>query len=397
MRVFMLLETALKSIRKNKRRSLLTMVGLVIGTAAVITILSVGRGYEQHQRNQLLPDSDGDTIQTTVTFTPADAGFENTNLAHFAESDISMIKQIEGVVGVEYEKVDPAKIYRNQAIKIRDYGKSTRMQLVLAEGRDVIHGRAISVQDSTNQNKVVTIADELAEEVTESKDVAHLVGETIKIGSETLQIVGIYRTEIGETVMAQMPNTSYEYYFGISKPTNLTVTISNQYSSSLMGKKIVEVLAENGSVHELGTYSNSSSAAMVDSLSSLFRSLTLLISFVGAISLFISGVGVMNMIYTSVSERVKEIGVRRALGATEGSIQMQFLFEGLTLTFIGGIIGYMIGLLMAKGISLMMRFDFIPDLFTAGLAIIISVLIGVIFSYFPSKSATEKDIVELVR
>ena len=237
MRASMLLETALKSIRKNKRRSLLTMVGLIIGTAAVITILSVGRGYEQYQRNQLLPDSDGDTIQTTVSFTPTDTGFENTNLNHFTESDISMIKQIEGVMGVEYEKVDPAKIYRNQAVKIRDYGKSTKMQLVLAAGRAVIHGRAISPQDAINQNKVVTIADELAMEITKSKEIAHLVGETIKIGPETLQIVGIYRADIGETVMMQMPNTSYEYYFGISKPKNLTVTISSQYSSTLIRKE----------------------------------------------------------------------------------------------------------------------------------------------------------------
>jgi len=395
MKILMLLEVALKAIRKNARRSLLTMLGLVIGTTAVITIVSVGRGYEKYQMSKLLPNSDGDTLQTNVSFSPADDSLEDANLDYFSSDDISLLKQIEGVIDVEYEEEKPSEMYRTQSIKLQDYQQSTKMQLISSNGKQVKYGTTITKKDNINQNKVVIISEDIAKEVDEV--IEHVVGKSLIIGAETFLVIGVYKTNLSDTFKMQIPTASYEYYFGTVISNKLTVTISNQFTTSEIGKRMVELLTKEGSMHNLGTYSSSSGAAMADSLSSLFQSLTILISFVGAISLFISGVGVMNMIYTSVSERTKEIGIRRAMGATERAIQMQFLLEGLTLTFIGGIIGYIIGLLFAKVISLIMNFDFIPDLFTAGLAVVISIFVGLIFSYFPSKSATEKDIVELVK
>lgn len=395
MKTLVLLETALKAIKKNTRRSLLTMLGLIIGTAAVITIVSVGRGYEKYQMNQLLSGSNGDTIQTTISFSPTDSSFNDTNLSYFNVNDMDLISQINGVRNVEYEEEDPEEMFRKKQVIFQEYQQSVKMKLIGSEGNQVSYGRTISREDHVNRNKVVILSSDMAKEMDE--DIEELIGRSLKIGSETFLIVGIYEANMSNTYSMQVPTASYEYYFGASESKNLTVTIDSKFSSRIVGKQIVELLTEQGSMRNLGAYSNSSGAAMVDSLSSLFQSLTLLISFVGAISLFISGVGVMNMIYTSVSERTKEIGIRRAMGATEQSIQIQFLFEGLTLTLIGGMIGYIIGLLIAKLISIVMNFDFIPDLFTAGLAIIISVLVGLIFSYFPSRSATEKDIVELVK
>lgn len=394
MRLLILLETGLKSIKKNKRRSLLTMIGLVIGVASVITILSVGRGYEKDQRKKMLPDSDEATIRTTITFTPNDTNFDETNLASFSDEDLALVRQVEGVLKSEYERIDPEKLYRTQSVKIRRYDKSTKIQLLSSEGKPVIAGRKITRSDIVNQNKVVMVSEDVAKEA--SDDVEDIIGENLVMGTESFTIVGVYRAMLSDSAM-QAPRSSYEYYFGESKPKNMIVTLSNQYSSSVVGKQIAEVLGKEGSVHGLGTYSNFSGAAMVDSLSHFFQSLTLLISFVGGISLFISGVGVMNMIYTSVSERVKEIGVRRAMGATEQAIRMQFLLEGLVITFIGGMVGYVVGLVIAKVISMVMGFEFMPDLFTAVLAVVISVVIGVVFSYFPAQSATEKDIVELIR
>lgn len=395
MKSLMLLEVAIKAIRKNARRSLLTMLGLVIGTTAVITIVSVGRGYEKYQMSKLLPNSDGETIQTNVSFSPADASLEDANLDYFSAADMSLLKQLEGVIDVEYEEEKPSEIYRTQSIKFQNYQQSTKMQLINSNGKQVKYGSTITRADNINQNKVVLISEDIAKEV--DQDIENVVGKSLVIGTETFLIIGVYKTSISDTFKLQIPTSSYQYYFGTVQANKLTVTISNQFTTSEIGKQMVELLSKEGSLHNVGTYSSSSGAAMADSLSSLFQSLTLLISFVGAISLFISGVGVMNMIYTSVSERTKEIGIRRALGATERAIQMQFLLEGLTLTFIGGMIGYIIGLLFAKAISLIMNFDFIPDLFTAALAVMIAIFVGLIFSYFPSKSATEKDIVILVK
>ena len=160
---------------------------------------------------------------------------------------------------------------------------------------------------------------------------------------------------------------------------------------------MVKKLKKQGSVKELGDYSFSNTAAMTNTISSTLQVLTLIVSFIAGISLFISGVGVMNMVYTSISERIKEIGIRRALGATEKAIQMQFLLEGLMLTLFGGIIGYLFGELFAFLISKLIKFDFEFDPFVAFLAISISVLVGLVFSYIPSKNASKKDVVELIK
>lgn len=398
MRLTILIETAVKSIRKNARRSILTMVGLIIGTAAVITIISVGRGYEKFQMKRLLPDSDGKTIQTTINFSPDSSNFESTNLSYFNSSDLDLIRKINGVVNVEYKQDEPEKIYRKKTISCKNYKQSTEIQLLTKEGKSTILGRNLDEADIVNHNKIVVISKEFSQElIDESEELSDLIGKTLNIENETFKIVGIYNGRPSDSFKLQIPMSTYEDYFGTYAYKDILVTISNEYSSKLIGEEIVELLEKKGSVRDLGEYSNASSAAMVDSLSSLFQSLTLLISFVGGISLFISGVGVMNMIYTSVSERTKEIGIRRSLGATEKAVQMQFLLEGLTITIIGGFIGYLIGLIIAKIISKVMNFNFIPDLYTAGVAIIISVSVGVIFSYLPSKSATEKDIVELVK
>ncbi len=105
----------------------------------------------------------------------------------------------------------------------------------------------------------------------------------------------------------------------------------------------------------------------------------------------------MNMIYISVSERTKEIGVRRAMGGTKNNIRLQFLLEGVSLTLFGGILGYILGVLLAFAISSLLPFSIYPDWFTASLALGISVFIGIIFSWLPAKSASKKDIVALIR
>lgn len=395
MKFFMIWEVAFKAIQKNLRRSLLTMLGLVIGTAAVITIVSVGRGYEKDQIEKLLPVSDGDTIQTTISFTPADNSVKESNLSYFSLQDINRVKEINGVVNATFQENKNEAVFESQTISYRDFAQANRIKLIPAIGREVREGRGLNETDQVNKNKVVVLSSVLAEQITEGD--FSLLGETIVIGSEPFLIVGIYEGTFMETGSLEMPEATYNYYWQTKKKKNLTVTLSNQVSIAETGQKIASMLNKSGSVKSLGHYENSSSASMVDSLSSMFQSLTILISFIGGISLFISGVGVMNMIYTSVSERKKEIGIRRAMGANARTIQLQFLLEGITLTLFGGIIGYVLGLIFAKIISILMGFSFKPDFFTAALAVGISVGVGLIFSYFPAKTATAKDIVQLVR
>jgi putative ABC transport system permease protein len=130
---------------------------------------------------------------------------------------------------------------------------------------------------------------------------------------------------------------------------------------------------------------------------SLLRNITYFIGAVAGISLFIAGVGVMNMMYISVSERTKEIGIRRAMGATKRSIRAQFLLEGVMLTLSGGIVGYLLGMGLAYGIGSLLEVPISVDLFTIMLAVGVSSGIGLAFSVMPAAAAAKKDLIDILR
>lgn len=139
------------------------------------------------------------------------------------------------------------------------------------------------------------------------------------------------------------------------------------------------------------------SSEMMEQIGSTLNMITLFISAVASISLFIAGVGVMNMMYISVSERTKEIGIRRSLGATRRSIQWQFLLEGIAITTLGGLVGYLAGIGIAFAVSRFLPFSAIVDLETALVSVSVSIIIGLVFSVFPARSAARKNVVEILR
>ncbi|MBP1047240.1 ABC transporter permease [Enterococcus sp. BWM-S5] len=390
------IETAVKAIIKNGRRSFLTIIGIVVGIAAVITIVTVGRGYERYSVKQILDSDDSKNNTTVISFYPLDTSFNDSNLDYYSEQDLALISTIEGVSKIEYETENPDETYKNKEVVINNTSENKKILLINRDGRKVIHGEKLVTADLGN--KIVVISSKLANELAnDNYSVAEMVGQTIEIAGEVFVIKGIYEADVTESTHIEMNKGTYLNYYHTSEKRNVQITVPNQYSLSDVADKAVKLLTSRGSMKALGKYNYSSSTALTDVLSNTLQMLTIIISFIGGISLFISGVGVMNMVYTSISERTKEIGIRRALGATARAIQLQFLLEGLILTVFGGIIGYLFGIFFAYIISWMMQFEFSIDLFVAGLAMGISILVGIIFSYIPSRNASKRDVVDLVR
>ena len=160
---------------------------------------------------------------------------------------------------------------------------------------------------------------------------------------------------------------------------------------------MIKKLEKVGISRNFGEYSTFDMSSLTDGIGKVLKMLTFFISGIAGISLFIAGVGVMNMMYTSVSERVKEIGVRRSVGAKRRDIRNQFLVEGLMLTISAGVIGYIIGYLVALVISIFLPFKVSPDLFTISLTLVITIVIGLVFSITPANMAARKDLVEILR
>lgn len=397
MKLTISIETAIKAILKNRRRSFLTVIGIVVGIAAVITIMTVGRGYEKYSIKQLLNSDDIKNNRTSITFSPEDEdNFNKSSFSYFNEHDLDLIRSVPGVSAVNYQVESPDKIYRERSVSIDNGTQNEKIHLVNGSGIKVDNGKNLSKSDIGN--KVVTISDNLAKKLfPNSKNDGTAVGKTIEIDNESFLIEGVFGFNVSDNIQIEMNKETYLSYYRGTDKKNIQITVPSKQNISSIALKVVDVLSKQGSVKNLGSYNYSNSAALTDSISSTLQMLTLIVAFIAGISLFISGVGVMNMVYTSISERIKEIGIRRALGATRQAIQSQFLLEGLMLTLFGGIIGYILGEFFAFVISRAMKFDFSFDPFVAFLAMGISVLVGLVFSYIPSKSASQKDIIELIK
>lgn len=397
MKLTISIETAIKAILKNRRRSFLTVIGIVVGIAAVITIMTVGRGYEKYSIKQLLNSDDIKNNRTSITFSPEDEdNFNKSSFSYFNEHDLDLIRSVPGVSAVNYQVESPDKIYRERSVSIDNGTQNEKIHLVNGSGIKVDNGKNLSKSDIGN--KVVTISDNLAKKLfPNSKNDGAAVGKTIEIDNESFLIEGVFGFNVSDNIQIEMNKETYLNYYRGTDKKNIQITVPSKQNISSIALKVVDVLSKQGSVKNLGSYNYSNSAALTESISSTLQMLTLIVAFIAGISLFISGVGVMNMVYTSISERIKEIGIRRALGATRQAIQSQFLLEGLMLTLFGGIIGYILGEFFAFVISRAMKFDFSFDPFVAFLAMGISVLVGLVFSYIPSKSASQKDIIELIK
>lgn len=262
-------------------------------------------------------------------------------------------------------------------------------------------GRRLSKEDYQTHQKVTAIDKKMAQALFE--DEKNALGRGLELKGELFTIIGVFELPETESIFSmgvnvEVPESSYlDYFPKKASGTLIRLTIDSDATPNKVTTKVINTLKNEGTMRESGTYGVMDLSALTDGIGNILNGLTYFISAIAGISLFIAGVGVMNMMYISVSERTKEIGIRRALGATEKSIKMQFLLEGITITLIGGVIGYLLGIVVAWFISLFLPFSISVDLFTIVLSIGISTVIGLVFSVMPASAAAKKDLIDILR
>lgn len=400
--------SAFKAINNNRKRSILTMIGIIIGVSAVIAILAIGRSYER-QTIESLTKSDNGKIQAQILFNPNDNSFYETNRPAFQNSDLELVRHISGVESAEFEKQESNSISFSALVKNKN--QSVEAKLVKQTNSELLVGRNLSKVDNLNRTRVAVINEELAKDLYGTSENA--LNRGILISGQNYVIVGVYRgMEMSEgqaqiasmfgdmsSYQAQIPKKAYEYYLikGDEASYSIVVTMKKGTRPDEVTNKVLDKLKKSGSMRQQGSYRSFDTAILSKGIGKVLSTITYFITAVAGISLFIAGVGVMNMMYISVSERTKEIGIRRALGATQRSIMIQFLIEGVLLTFTGGVIGYFIGMILAYGIGSLMKIHVTVDLFTIVVAVGVSTLIGLIFSVMPAREAAKKDLIDILR
>lgn len=410
MKISEIIKASLITLKSNGRRTFLTMIGIIIGIAAVITILSLGNGFRKQTVDSLAKDEKG-RVSQAFYYEGGYGDQEGTihkKIEPFSEQNILAISQMEGVDEAKLDdgiKAEDEVIYGtilNKTTKTPQSGKA-----LLSTNYTMISGRNLTEADSQSKRRYIIISDMLAQELFPQHDPLH---QTLEMDDAVYTIVGVFLPNIPmeenndpfagfvETEQFVVPEGTRKRDINDDYPKfQLTVYFNEGADIKGISKRISQYLQDNGNAREEGSYSYFDTSEMMNEIGKTLSMITLFISSVAGISLFIAGVGVMNMMYISVAERTREIGIRRSLGATKRSIQMQFLLEGIAITTLGGVLGYLLGIGIAAGIGNFLPFKAVIELNNAILSVAISTVIGIVFSVFPAKAAARKNVVDILR
>ena len=378
-----ILKGSIKNIVSNKLRSLLTMLGLVIGIASVIVLVGIGNGTSSKITSQV--QSLGTDV-LTLSIKSSDYSLEYSQLDEITNLD----------------NVESASPYKNVSSTVSRSGSSSNKSNIIATtpsyldimGLTISSGRLLSEIDEENYSKVCLIGNDLAEELF---SLSNPVGQSIKIDGDNYTVIGVltqmgssFGNNIDEIII--IPFTTAKYLGSDTSINSLYIKVNDEdiidETTSLIEKYITYTL---GIITDY--FSVSSQDSMLSTMDNINNTLSLLLGGIASISLIVGGIGVMNVMLVSVTERTKEIGIRKALGAKRTDILFQFLIEALVLCLVGGIIGIIFGLGLGELLD-KMGYTFSPTLFIIIIAFFSSALIGTIFGIFPASKASKLNPIE---
>ena len=372
-----ILKVSLKNIVSNKLRSSLTMLGLIIGIISVILLVGIGTGATSNVTSSV--QSLGTGTLTIKVDSDSDTSLEYEDLDEFLNiPNVEMYAPYKTVSGtVSYGTTTS----RGSQILATTPNYLSVMNLTISDGR------LLSNIDLKNTSKVCLLGTNIADTLFEDVETKDIIGKQIKIDGDKYTVVGVLTSagsSMGNNVDSTLfiPFTTAKYLNGDTTINSLYVKVENK---NLIDNTIslLENYLEKSKGISSDYFSVSSQSSMLDTMSDISNTLSLLLGGIASISLIVGGIGVMNVMLVSVTERTKEIGIRKALGAKRKDILIQFLIESLVLCMFGGTIGVLLG--MGTG-NLLQIFGF--NFVASGKIVIISFLssaiIGLVFGIFPA-------------
>lgn len=420
---------ALNGLRSNMMRTLLTMLGIIIGIASVIAIMTVGdsingtvtSSMENIGANnitvsvsRIVSDSD-DTTSTGRNF-----GSFSRNASMSEEDYITdeMIREFRQ----EYDS-DIQGIFLTESVgsgTAEDGNLSASVSVTGVNGDylenqelTIVSGRTLTDRDQEEARKVILIADDLADTLFDG-NYDSAIGQTIDvfINNRYYQytIAGIYEYEEESSIAAtaestELPTTIYLPLYAAHEETHsnygytsFTVATASSTESADFCETIENYFnSGHYRTNENFEVSASSMESLLSSLTEMVSTISLAISVIAGISLLVGGIGVMNIMLVSITERTREIGTRKALGATNNSIRTQFIVESIVICIIGGVIGIVIGISIAAIATNLLGFSVQPSIDGIVLSVSFSALIGIFFGYYPANKAAKLNPIEALR
>ncbi|HIS90014.1 TPA: ABC transporter permease [Candidatus Avigastranaerophilus faecigallinarum] len=397
---------AVNSLKVNKLRSALTSLGIIIGVSAVIIMLAIGTGAsKQVQANMESMGSNLLTIRSTSARTGGVSlgiGTRPSLTLKDATAIEKMIPDIDAVAPVSNESKQV--MYGNQNWQTTVYG--TTPKYLYAKNYEIDLGRRFSFEDVKNSAKVCLIGSTVATEL--FGDVSP-IDKVIRIGNVPFKVLGTLKTKGSSGPFDQddlifIPiTTAQKKLFGVSFPgTVKMIIVKGQDADTLnnVEKNIEELLKQRHNIgkNQVNDFEIRNSAEFQEKMKSTVQTFAILLASIASVSLLVGGIGIMNIMLVSVTERTKEIGIRMAIGARASDIRWQFLIESFLLSMIGGLIGVATGIIGAKSVEFFSEGMSISiSLFSIFLSLGFSGLVGIAFGYYPAYKASLLNPIDALR
>jgi putative ABC transport system permease protein len=403
MRVDSTFRIAFRALRRNKLRSVLTALGIIIGVGAVIAMVSIGNGAKAQVEQQIA--SLGENVilifSGSVTSSGIRTGWGGAGTLKIEDAE-AIRREVPGVIAVSEEVISTSQVSAgNQNWFTRIYGESPEYfdirQWPLSDGA------VFTPQDIRSANKVCVIGRTTASQIFGSEGP---IGQVLRIKSVPFLITGVLTpkglspqgTDQDDIVI--MPYTSaMKRVIGGSTLRGINVQVASPNDLAAAQQQITELLRQRHNIRagRDDDFTVRNQQEIAETATATSRVMTLLLGAIASVSLVVGGIGIMNIMLVSVTERTREIGVRLAVGAHGRDILTQFLIEAVTLSVIGGVIGILLGLGASRMLSVFAHWPTLISIPSIIAAFFVSAAIGIFFGFYPAREAARLDPIEALR
>ena len=383
------LKMSWSNIVHNKLRSFLTVLGIVIGVASIIALVTIMEGATGEITSQISALG-ADKISVQSRGTPLKQGLN--------EADLAALREIDFVRGVSPTVSGSTAVAANGAAKTGVIVQGKNEVHFQAEPGAVITGRGINILDVQAGTEVAVLGSSLAKELFPGQNP---VGQNMVINGINFTVIGLLKESSGysfnstnDTVL--IPYTTAMKTLGTRSIVNVEIFMADSGRSDMIINDIEGVLNRAFNYKE-SAFSILNMEEIISTIGDITRIMTLLLAGIASISLVVGGIGIMNMMLVTVTERTAEIGLRKALGAEPSRIQLQFLIESIFLSVFGGIIGLFVGIAIASIAAQLIGFTMSLTLSTLLLAVGFSAAVGIIFGFMPARKASKLNPIDALR